>query len=139
MRDLFGTYTAMHNGISYSVVVIFGTFIFMAINTLLAYSGRVSGIMRKLSFFSMALLYIQALMAIMMAFTSPDYKGFSDTDLYQHFRYSVVILSVAGLMTIVHRFLVKNEVMPLRILIIALISALLFESVYPWRIIFGEM
>lgn len=138
MDDLYATYTATHNGISYSVIILFGAFIFLAINTLLAYSGKVSEVLRKSAFFSMLLLYFQAVIAFMVGFSAPDFQNVEGgAGYFQHFRYALSILLVAGMMTIVYLHLKKNEVMPLKILVIALVSALVFESVYPWSLIFG--
>lgn len=138
MEDLHSTYTAMHNGLSYSVIILFGAFIFLSINTLLAYSGRVSEVLRKSAFFSMLLLYMQSVLAFMMAFSSPEFQNVEGTSaLFQHFRYALSILFVAGMITIAFLYLKKNPIMPLKILILILISALFFESVFPWSLIFG--
>lgn len=138
MEDLYTTYTATHNGLSYSVIILFGTFIFMSINTLIAYSGRVSEVLRKSAFFTMLLLYMQAILGFMMGFSSPEFQGVEGVGaLFQYFRYALSILLVAGMITVAFLYLKKNPVMPLKILILILVSALFFESVFPWKKVFG--
>jgi len=41
------------------------------------------------------------------------------------------------MITYVYMFLKNNQILTLKMLIIALVAALLFEYAYPWRLIFG--
>ena len=127
-----------HKGISFSTVVVFGAFIFLILQVHLSYKGRISDVLRKTSFFSMLLLYIQGILGVFLGIYSPEFSeasGFSS--YFKLFEYGIIILTCAGMITYVYMFLKRNQILTLKVLIIALAAALLFEYAYPWRIIFG--
>ena len=138
MEDLFNSVYSTHKGISFSTVVVFGAFIFLILQVHLSYKGRISDVLRKTSFFSMILLYIQGILGVFLGIYSPEFSevsGFSS--LLKHFEYGINILLCAGMMTYVYIYLKKNKKLSLKIVVIALAAALLFEYAYPWRLIFG--
>ena len=138
MEDLFNSVYSTHKGISFSTVVVFGAFIFLILQVHLSYKGRISDVLRKTSFFSMLLLYIQGILGVFLGIYSPEFSeasGFSS--YFRLFEYGIIILTCAGMITYVYMFLKKNQILTLKVLIIALAAALLFEYAYPWRIIFG--
>ena len=137
MEDLFNSVYSTHKGISFSTVVVFGAFIFLILQVHLSYKGRISDVLRKTSFFSMILLYIQGILGVFLGIYSPEFSetsGFSS--YFRLFEYGIIILTCAGMITYVYMFL-NNQILTLKMLIIALVAALLFEYAYPWRIIFG--
>ena len=138
MEDLFNSVYSTHEGISFSTVVVFGAFIFLILQVHLSYKGRISDVLRKTSFFSMLLLYIQGILGVFLGIYSPEFSeasGFSS--YFKLFEYGIIILTCAGMITYVYMFLKNNQILTLKVLIIALVAALLFEYAYPWRIIFG--
>ena len=138
MEDLFNSVYSTHKGISFSTVVVFGAFIFLILQVHLSYKGRISDVLRKTSFFSMLLLYIQGILGVFLGIYSPEFSetsGFSS--YFRLFEYGIIILTCAGMITYVYMFLKNNQILTLKMLIIALVAALLFEYAYPWRIIFG--
>ena len=138
MEDLFNSVYSTHKGISFSTVVVFGAFIFLILQVHLSYKGRISDVLRKTSFFSMLLLYIQGILGVFLGIYSPEFSeasGFSS--YFKLFEYGIIILACAGMITYVYMFLKNNQILTLKVLIIALAAALLFEYAYPWRIIFG--
>jgi hypothetical protein len=138
MEDLFNSVYSTHKGISFSTVVVFGAFIFLILQVHLSYKGRISDVLRKTSFFSMILLYIQGILGVFLGIYSPEFSetsGFSS--YFRLFEYGIIILTCAGMITYVYMFLKNNQILTLKMLIIALVAALLFEYAYPWRIIFG--
>ena len=138
MEDLFNSVYSTHKGISFSTVVVFGAFIFLILQVHLSYKGRISDVLRKTSFFSMILLYIQGILGVFLGIYSPEFSeasGFSS--YFKLFEYGIIILTCAGMITYVSMFLKSNQILTLKVLIIALVAALLFEYAYPWRIIFG--
>ena len=138
MEDLFNSVYSTHKGISFSTVVVFGAFIFLILQAHLSYKGRISDVLRKTSFFSMILLYIQGILGVCLGIYSPEFSeasGFSS--YFKLFEYGIIILTCAGMITYVYMFLKNNQILTLKVLIIALAAALLFEYAYPWRIIFG--
>jgi hypothetical protein len=138
MEDLFNSVYSTHKGISFSTVVVFGAFIFLILQVHLSYKGRISDVLRKTSFFSMILLYIQGILGVFLGIYSPEFSeasGFSS--YFKLFEYGIIILTCAGMITYVYMFLKRNQILTLKVLIIALAAALLFEYAYPWRIIFG--
>ena len=138
MEDLFNSVYSTHKGISFSTVVVFGAFIFLILQVHLSYKGRISDVLRKTSFFSMILLYIQRILGVFLGIYSPEFSetsGFSS--YFRLFEYGIIILTCAGMITYVYMFLKNNQILTLKMLIIALVAALLFEYAYPWRIIFG--
>lgn len=138
MEDLFNSVYSTHKGISFSTVVVFGAFIFLILQVHLSYKGRISDVLRKTSFFSMILLYIQGILGVFLGIYSPEFSeasGFSS--YFKLFEYGIIILTCAGMITYVYMFLKINQILTLKVLIIALVAALLFEYAYPWRIIFG--
>ena len=138
MEELFNSIYSTHKGISFSTVVVFGAFIFLLLQAHLSYKGAVSDVLRKTSFFSMMLLYVQGILGVFLGVYSPEFSevsGFSS--LLKHFEYGISILLCAGMMTYVYIYLKNNKKLSLKIVIIALVAALLFEYAYPWRIIFG--
>ena len=138
MEDLFNSVYSTHKGISFSTVVVFGAFIFLLLQVHLSYKGRISDVLRKTSFFSMILLYIQGILGVFLGIYSPEFSetsGFSS--YFRLFEYGIIILTCAGMITYVYMFLKNNQILTLKMLIIALVAALLFEYAYPWRIIFG--
>ena len=138
MEDLFNSVYSTHKGISFSTVVVFGAFIFLILQVHLSYKGRISDVLRKTSFFSMILLYIQGILGVFLGIYSPEFSetsGFSS--YFRLFEYGIIILTCAGMITYVYMFLKNNQILTLKVLIIALVAALLFEYAYPWRIIFG--
>ena len=138
MEDLFNSVYSTHKGISFSTVVVFGAFIFLILQVHLSYKGRISDVLRKTSFFSMILLYIQGILGVFLGIYSPEFSeasGFSS--YFKLFEYGIIILTCAGMITYVYMFLKRNQILTLKMLIIALVAALLFEYAYPWRIIFG--
>ena len=138
MEDLFNSVYSTHKGISFSTVVVFGAFIFLILQAHLSYKGRISDVLRKTSFFSMILLYIQGILGVFLGIYSPEFSeasGFSS--YFRLFEYGIIILTCAGMITYVYMFLKNNQILTLKTLIIALAAALLFEYAYPWRIIFG--
>ena len=138
MEDLFNSVYSTHKGISFSTVVVFGAFIFLILQAHLSYKGRISDVLRKTSFFSMILLYIQGILGVFLGIYSPEFSeasGFSS--YFKLFEYGIIILTCAGMITYVYMFLKRNQILTLKVLIIALAAALLFEYAYPWRIIFG--
>ena len=138
MEDLFNSVYSTHKGISFSTVVVFGAFIFLILQVHLSYKGRISDVLRKTSFFSMILLYIQGILGVFLGIYSPEFSetsGFSS--YFRLFEYGIIILTCAGMITYVYMFLKNNQILTLKVLIIALAAALLFEYAYPWRIIFG--
>ena len=138
MEDLFNSVYSTHKGISFSTVVVFGAFIFLILQAHLSYKGRISDVLRKTSFFSMILLYIQGILGVFLGIYSPEFSetsGFSS--YFRLFEYGIIILTCAGMITYVYMFLKNNQILTLKMLIIALVAALLFEYAYPWRIIFG--
>ena len=138
MEDLFNSVYSTHKGISFSTVVVFGAFIFLILQVHLSYKGRISDVLRKTSFFSMILLYIQGILGVFLGIYSPEFSeasGFSS--YFKLFEYGIIILTCAGMITYVYMFLKSNQILTLKVLIIALAAALLFEYAYPWRIIFG--
>ena len=137
MEDLFNSVYSTHKGISFSTVVVFGAFIFLILQVHLSYKGRISDVLRKTSFFSMLLLYIQGILGVFLGIYSPEFSeasGFSS--YFRLFEYGIIILTCAGMITYVYMFLKKNQILTLKVLIIALAAALLFEYAYPWRLIF---
>ena len=138
MEELFNSVYSTHKGISFSTVVVFGAFIFLILQVHLSYKGRISDVLRKTSFFSMILLYIQGILGVFLGIYSPEFSetsGFSS--YFKLFEYGIIILTCAGMITYVYMFLKNNQILTLKVLIIALAAALLFEYAYPWRIIFG--
>ena len=138
MEDLFNSVYSTHKGISFSTVVVFGAFIFLLLQVHLSYKGAISDVLRKTSFFSMLLLYIQGILGVFLGIYSPEFSeasGFSS--YFKLFEYGIIILTCAGMITYVYMFLKNNQILTLKVLIIALVAALLFEYAYPWRIIFG--
>ena len=138
MEDLFNSVYSTHKGISFSTVVVFGAFIFLLLQVHLSYKGASSDVLRKTSFFSMLLLYIQGILGVFLGIYSPEFSeasGFSS--YFKLFEYGIIILTCAGMITYVYMFLKSNQILTLKVLIIALAAALLFEYAYPWRIIFG--
>ena len=138
MEDLFNSVYSTHKGISFSTVVVVGAFIFLILQVHLSYKGRISDVLRKTSFFSMILLYIQGILGVFLGIYSPEFSetsGFSS--YFRLFEYGIIILTCAGMITYVYMFLKNNQILTLKMLIIALVAALLFEYAYPWRIIFG--
>ena len=138
MEELFNSVYSTHKGISFSTVVVFGAFIFLILQVHLSYKGRISDVLRKTSFFSMILLYIQGILGVFLGIYSPEFSetsGFSS--YFRLFEYGIIILTCAGMITYVYMFLKNNQILTLKMLIIALVAALLFEYAYPWRIIFG--
>ena len=138
MEDLFNSVYSTHKGFSFSTVVVFGAFIFLILQVHLSYKGRISDVLRKTSFFSMILLYIQGILGVFLGIYSPEFSeasGFSS--YFKLFEYGIIILTCAGMITYVYMFLKSNQILTLKVLIIALAAALLFEYAYPWRIIFG--
>lgn len=86
----------------------------------------------------MILLYIQGILGVFLGIYSPEFSeasGFSS--YFKLFEYGIIILTCAGMITYVYMFLKNNQILTLKVLIIALAAALLFEYAYPWRIIFG--
>ena len=86
----------------------------------------------------MILLYIQGILGVFLGIYSPEFSeasGFSS--YFKLFEYGIIILACAGMITYVYMFLKNNQILTLKVLIIALATALLFEYAYPWRIIFG--
>ena len=80
MEDLFNSVYSTHKGISFSTVVVFGAFIFLILQVHLSYKGRISDVLRKTSFFSMILLYIQGILGVFLGIYSPEFSeasGFS--------------------------------------------------------------
>jgi len=138
MEELFNSVYSTHKGISFSTVVVFGAFIFLLLQVHLSYKGAVSDVLRKTNFFSMMLLYVQGILGVFLGIYSPEFSevsGFSS--FLKHFEYGISILLCAGMITYVYMFLKRNQILTLKVLIIALAAALLFEYAYPWRIIFG--
>ena len=138
MEDLFNSVYSTHKGISFSTVVVFGAFIFLLLQVHLSYKGAISEVLRKTGFFSMILLYIQGILGVFLGIYSPEFSeasGFSS--YFRLFEYGIIILTCAGMITYVYMFLKNNQILTLKVLIIALAAALLFEYAYPWRIIFG--
>ena len=138
MEDLFNSVYSTHKGISFSTVVVFGAFIFLLLQVHLSYKGAISDVLRKTSFFSMLLLYIQGILGVFLGIYSPEFSeasGFSS--YFKLFEYGIIILTCAGMITYVYMFLKNNQILTLKMLIIALVAALLFEYAYPWRMIFG--
>ena len=138
MEDLFNSVYSTHKGISFSTVVVFGAFIFLILQVHLSYKGRISDVLRKTSFFSMILLYIQGILGVFLGIYSPEFSeasGFSS--YFRLFEYGIIILTCAGMINYVFMFLKSNQILTLKVLIIALAAALLFEYAYPWRMIFG--
>ena len=138
MEELFNSVYSTHKGISFSTVVVFGAFIFLLLQVHLSYKGRISDVLRKTGFFSMMLLYIQGILGVFLGIYSPEFSetsGFSS--YFRLFEYGIIILTCAGMITYVYMFLKNNQILTLKMLIIALVAALLFEYAYPWRIIFG--
>ena len=138
MEELFNSVYSTHKGISFSTVVVFGAFIFLLLQVHLSYKGRISDVLRKTSFFSMILLYIQGILGVFLGIYSPEFSetsGFSS--YFRLFEYGIIILTCAGMITYVYMFLKNNQLLTLKMLIIALVAALLFEYAYPWRMIFG--
>ena len=138
MEELFNSVYSTHKGISFSTVVVFGAFIFLLLQVHLSYKGRISDVLRKTSFFSMILLYIQGILGVFLGIYSPEFSetsGFSS--YFRLFEYGIIILTCAGMITYVYMFLKNNQILTLKMLIIALVAALLFEYAYPWRLIFG--
>ena len=138
MEDLFNSVYSTHKGISFSTVVVFGAFIFLILQVHLSYKGRISDVLRKTSFFSMILLYIQGILGVFLGIYSPEFSeasGFSS--YFKLFEYGIIILICAGMITYVYTYLKKHPKLNLKIVIIALAAALLFEYAYPWRLIFG--
>lgn len=138
MEDLFNSVSSSHKGISFATIILFGAFIFLIIQTQLSFAGRITNVLRKTGFFAMLLLYVQGALGFFLAIYSPDFQGVSGFgNLLSHFKYTICILTCAGVMTYVHSFLNKNDKLTLRIVIITLASALLFEYAYPWRELLG--
>ena len=138
MEDLFNSVYSTHKGISFSTVVVFGAFIFLLLQVHLSYKGAISEVLRKTSFFSMILLYIQGILGVFLGIYSPEFSEASGFSSYiRLFEYGIIILTCAGMITYVYMFLKNNQILTLKMLIIALVAALLFEYAYPWRIIFG--
>ena len=138
MEELFNSVYSTHKGISFSTVVVFGAFIFLLLQVHLSYKGAISDVLRKTSFFSMILLYIQGILGVFLGIYSPEFSetsGFSS--YFRLFEYGIIILTCAGMITYVYMFLKNNQILTLKMLIIALVAALLFEYAYPWRMIFG--
>ena len=138
MEELFNSVYSTHKGISFSTVVVFGAFIFLLLQVHLSYKGAISEVLRKTGFFSMMLLYIQGILGVFLGIYSPEFSetlGFSS--YFRLFEYGIIILTCAGMITYVYMFLKNNQILTLKMLIIALVAALLFEYAYPWRMIFG--
>lgn len=138
MQEAFDTIRSAHNGASYSTIIIFGAFTFLLLMTFLSYGSRVTDVLRKASFFSMMLLYVQGLLGVSMAFNEPSFSTLEGGSAYfSHFEYALSILVCAGVMTFVYSYLKKNEIVSRGVVVLALLAVLLFEYAYPWSIIFG--
>lgn len=138
MESMHNAWLSSHNGISYSAIIIFGAFVFLTLVTLLNYSGRVTEVMRKAGFFAMILLYMQALLGFLVAFSAPEFGSLMGEDAYfQHFKYALSILICAILVMVVYFNIKKNDVLEIKFVVLTLIAALIFEYAYPWSNIFG--
>lgn len=133
MQETFDTIRSAHNGVSYSTIIIFGAFTFLLLMTFLSYAGKITEVLRKASFFSMMLLYVQGFLGISMAFNSSRFSTLEDLS---YFQYALSILICAGIMTFVYSHLKKNDIVSRGVVILALLAVLLFEYAYPWNIIF---
>lgn len=144
--EAFLQFLSVHRGLGYSTIIIYGMFLYLLISTMLGYSGRISTLLRKTSFFSMMLLHIQSTIGlIILLFLSPGFQAAKDAGILMSDKYarttyiehpaSMIICAI--LMTIVNKFLKNHQVLELKYSIMALVSVLFFQYAFPFAKVFG--
>lgn len=146
--EAFLPFLNMHRGLGYSTLIIYSMFLYLLISTMLSYSGKISTLLRKASFFSMMLIHVQVCIGlIMLFFLSPGFQAAKDSGILMSDKYArttyiehpTAMIICAILMTIVNKFLKKNEVLQLKYSIMALVSVLFFQYGFPFAKLFGGL
>lgn len=145
MEEVFVATMQSHRGFSYSTVVLFGVYIFLLIQTLFSYSGQITNVLRKIGFFTMGLVFIQVILEVLMMVYADSFQlgerirelkltvGNQETTIEN----PAFMLLVGGLLGVVYRYIKIHEKLPLKILVLALSAALIFEYVFPWSKMFN--
>lgn len=143
--NLYNIFLHAHKGFAYLALLIVAFFLVALLSVMFSSSGKITKLLRKATLFTMILFHIQLLVGLSLLFIfSPGFKaalesGTLMSDAYNRMTFvehPFSMLIAAVLLTIINKYLKKNEDMALKIVFMAIIAVALFGYVFPWAKVF---
>lgn len=143
--DLHNVFLHAHRGFAYLILLIVALFIVSLLAVMFGYSGKISKLLKKSTLFTMILFHLQFLIGIAMLVFSPGLKAALDSGTLMSDSYNRVtfvehpfsMLVAAILLTIINKYLKKNETLALKVVFMGVLALLLFSYAFPWAKVFG--
>ena len=143
--NLYNIFLHAHKGFAYLALLIIALFIVALISVMFSSSGKISKLLRKATLFTMILFHVQFLVGLSLLFIfSPGFKAALDSgnlmsDAYNRMTFvehPFSMLVAAVLLTIINKYVKKNENIALKIVFMAALALALFGYVFPWAKVF---
>ena len=143
--DTFNIIREAHKGFGYLILVAALVFIVALLIAMFGYSGKISKLLKKSTLFTMILFHLQFLIGIAMLVFSPGLKAALDSGTLMSDSYNRVtfvehpfsMLVAAILLTIINKYLKKNETLALKVVFMGVLALILFGYAFPWAKVFG--
>ena len=143
--DLHNVFLHAHRGFAYLILLIVALFIVSLLAVMFGYSGKISKLLKKSTLFTMILFHLQFLIGIAMLVFSPGLKAALDSGTLMSDSYNRVtfvehpfsMLVAAILLTIINKYLKKNETLALKVVFMGVLALILFGYAFPWAKVFG--
>ncbi len=143
--DLHNVFLHAHRGFAYLILLIVALFIVSLLAVMFGYSGKINKLLRKSTLFTMILFHLQFLIGIAMLVFSPGLKAALESGTLMSDSYNRVtfvehpfsMLVAAILLTIINKYLKKNETLALKVVFMGVLALLLFGYAFPWAKVFG--
>ena len=143
--DLHNVFLHAHRGFAYLILLIVALFIVSLLAVMFGYSGKINKLLRKSTLFTMIFFHLQFLIGIAMLVFSPGLKAALDSGTLMSDSYNRVtfvehpfsMLVAAILLTIINKYLKKNETLALKVVFMGVLALLLFGYAFPWAKVFG--
>lgn len=146
--DLHNVFLHAHRGFAYLILLIVALFIVSLLAVMFGYSGKINKLLRKSTLFTMIFFHTQFLIGLAMLLFASSFMSIvkangmgiimKNADLrFTYIEHPFSMLVAAILLTIINKYLKKNETLALKVVFLGVLALLLFGYAFPWAKVFG--
>lgn len=135
-----------HRGFAYLVLLLTAVFVISLLVAMFGYSGNISKLLRKSTFFTMLMFHIQALVGlVMLFFFSPGFKQAKEAGTLMsdavsrntYVEHPTAMIIGAVLMTILNKKMKTNDKLSLGMVFMGVIAIALMLWAFQWARLFA--
>lgn len=144
--DTFYIMLQAHRGFAYLVLLLTAVFVISLLVAMFGYSGNISKLLRKSTFFTMLMFHIQALVGlVMLFFFSPGFKQAKEAGTLMsdavsrntYVEHPTAMIIGAVLMTILNKKMKTNDKLSLGMVFMGVIAIALMLWAFQWARLFA--